>query len=92
MKKLILMVFLCLNAFGEEKLEIDRNIVNLITDEDSYLFDIKDVLVLKKTNIDYPNRTFYSISFRVGGGFNIDYSEPETHKKLIELFKAYNNQ
>ena len=91
MKKLILMVFLCLNVFGTEKIEINKNIVNLELDERNFIFNIKDVLVLNKRVINYPNKVVYDIRFK-GNTFSIDYSEPEIYSKLIELFKSYNMQ
>ena len=83
MKKLILMVFLCLNVFGTEKIEINRNIVKLEIDERSFIFDIKDVVILSKYEV------MYYIRFK-GNDFSIKYSEPETYSKLAELFKSYN--
>ena len=92
MKKLILTIFLSLGVFGSEKIEINKNIVNLEVDEKNFIFNIKDVLTSNKTAISYPNKVVYSIKLKEGNGYSISYSEPETHDKLIELFKTYNMQ
>ena len=36
------MIFICLNVFGTDKIEIDKNIVNLEVDKQNFTFDIKD--------------------------------------------------
>ena len=93
MKKLILIVFLCLNVFGAEKIEISKNIVNLEIDENNSIFNIKDVLVLDKRGVPYSSsRIIYEIRFKGNNTATLSYSELETYNKLIELFKSYNMQ
>ena len=91
MKKLILVIFICLNVFGTDKIEIDKNIVNLEVDKQNFTFDIKDVLSINKT-VNSLDMVYFSIRFKDSHGFNIVYREPQTHNKLIELFKSYKMQ
>ena len=91
MKKLILVIFICLNVFGTDKIEIDKNIVNLEVDEQNFTFDIKDVLSINKT-VNSLDMVYFTIRFKGSHSFNIVYREPQTHNKLIELFKSYKMQ
>ncbi len=91
MKKLILVIFICLNVFGTDKIEIDKNIVNLEVDEQNFTFDIKDVLSINKT-VNNLDMVYFTIRFKGSHSFNIVYRESETHNKLIELFKSYKMQ
>ena len=91
MKKLILVIFICLNVFGTDKIEIDKNIVNLEVDEQNFTFDIKDVLSINKT-VNNLDMVYCTIRFKGSDSFNIVSRESETHNKLIELFNSYKMQ
>ena len=94
MKKLILVIFICLNVFGTDKIEIDKNIVNLEVDEQNFTFDIKDediIVNINEVNECLRNLCYINMEWVEEHDFAFDELDIDAETKELSIYRFFNN-